>query len=82
MAKLQLSKEEKQFLADTCPYLEPTYLDFLEGYRYNPSEVEIQQENDRLNITISGYWYRTILWEVPLLCLVSELYYLLQQRNV
>ena len=81
LAKLQLSKEEKQFLADTCPYLEPTYLDFLEGYRYNPSEVEIRQENNRLNITICGYWYRTILWEVPLLCLVSELYYLLQHAQ-
>jgi nicotinate phosphoribosyltransferase len=81
MAKLQLSKEEKQFLAVTCPYLEPTYLDFLEGYRYKPSEVELQQENGRLNITISGYWYRTILWEVPLLSLVSELYYSLQQTQ-
>jgi nicotinate phosphoribosyltransferase len=68
-------------LAGTCPYLEPTYLDFLEGYRYNPAEVEIQQENGHINITISGYWYRTILWEVPLLSLVSELYYSLQHSQ-
>ncbi|HEY6975920.1 MAG TPA: nicotinate phosphoribosyltransferase, partial [Chitinophagaceae bacterium] len=81
MAGLQLSGAEKQFLAITCPYLEPTYLDFLEGYRYNPSEVEIQEENGHLNITISGYWYRTILWEVPLLCIVSELYYLLNHSQ-
>src|SRR5205814_4011444 len=72
------SRDEKQFLAVTCPYLEPTYLDFLEGYRYNPDEVEIQQENGHMDITISGYWYRTILWEVPLLSLISELYYSLQ----
>jgi len=81
MAGLQLSGAEKQFLAATCPYLEPTYLDFLEGYRYNPAEVEIRQEKGHLNITVSGYWYRAILWEVPLLCLVSELYYLLQHSQ-
>jgi nicotinate phosphoribosyltransferase len=81
MAALQLSNDEKQFLAVTCPYLEPTYLDFLEGYRYNPDEVQIQQEGDHITIAISGYWYRTILWEVPLLALVSEIYYSLQNSQ-
>ena len=39
----KLAKEEKQWLAVACPYLDPVYLDFLEGYRYDPSEVEIIQ---------------------------------------
>jgi nicotinate phosphoribosyltransferase len=78
MATLQLTREEKKFLAFTCPYLDPVYLDFLEGYRYDPSEVDIKVENGVLNIEMEGYWYRTILWEVPLLSLVSELYYRLQ----
>src|SRR5690349_12169979 len=43
MCELALTKEEKRFLATTCPYLPPTYLDFLEGYRYNANEVHIQQ---------------------------------------
>lgn len=75
MASLKLTKEEKDFLALTCPYLSPTYLDFLEGYTYNPAEVTIEQNGDDLNVSVEGYWYRTILWEVPLLCLISELYY-------
>jgi nicotinate phosphoribosyltransferase len=78
MATLQLTKEEKKFLLATCPYLEPVYLDFLEGYRYDPSEVNIKVENGVLSIDVEGYWYRAILWEVPLLSLVSELYYQLQ----
>lgn len=78
MATLQLTKEEKKFLAITCPYLDPVYLDFLEGYRYDPSEIDIKVENGVLSIEMEGYWYRTILWEVPLLSLVSELYYRLQ----
>ncbi|POY34998.1 nicotinate phosphoribosyltransferase [Solitalea longa] len=75
MAELQLSKEEKSFLKTNCPYLDPAYLDFLQGYRYDPSEVTIIQSTTNLEIHIEGYWYRTILWEVPLLSLVSELFY-------
>ena len=75
MSQLSLTKEEKQFLKKTCPYLDLPYIDFLEGYRYDPSEVQIKQEGTSLEVQVSGLWYRTILWEVPLLCLISELYY-------
>ncbi|TWF42598.1 nicotinate phosphoribosyltransferase [Chitinophaga polysaccharea] len=82
MARLQLTEEEKEFLQVTCPYLDPTYLDFLQGYRYNPSEVHIAQHGEDLEVHADGYWYRTILWEVPLMSLICELYYQLtgQQR--
>lgn len=82
MAGLQLTAEEKEFLRITCPYLDPTYLDFLQGYRYNPSEVHIAQHGEELEVHADGYWYRTILWEVPLMSLICELYYQLtgQQR--
>jgi nicotinate phosphoribosyltransferase len=75
MCRLRLTKEEKDFLAITCPYLDPTYLDFLQGYCYNPDEVQIEQSGGDVSIFIEGLWYRTILWEIPLLSLVSELYY-------
>lgn len=81
MATLHLSWEEKRWLRDTCPYLDPVYLDFLEGYRYDPSEVKISQTGDQVEVLVEGYWYRTILWEVPLLCLISENYYLQQQMS-
>lgn len=75
MAQLRLTKEEKIYLQKTCPYLELPYLDFLEGFRYDPSEVLIQQVGNDLQVSVEGYWYRTILWEVPLLALISELHY-------
>ena len=75
MGQLKLSKEEKNFLKTSCPYLNPAYIDFLEGYRYDPSEVHISQEGTELKVSVEGYWYRTILWEVPLLATISELYY-------
>lgn len=79
MVKLKLTKEEKTFLQVTCPYLDPVYLDFLEGYQYQPDEVKICQHEDQIEVEIEGFWYRTILWEVPILSLISELYYTLSK---
>lgn len=75
MRKLALSTEEKEFLRLKCPYFDPTYLDFLQGYRYDPKEVKINQHNGVLTVSIQGHWYRTIMWEVPILSLICELYY-------
>lgn len=75
MSSLKLSTEEKAFLQVNCPYLDPVYLDFLEGYRYQPNEVLIEQHGDQLEVAIEGFWYRTILWEVPIMSLICELYY-------
>ncbi len=75
MAGLELTNAEKKFLSESCPYLDPVYLDFLQGYRYDPSEVHIEQNGTDLKVSIEGFWYRAILWEVPLLSLISELYY-------
>ncbi|MCD2422388.1 nicotinate phosphoribosyltransferase [Niabella pedocola] len=75
MASLQLTREEHRYLALNCPYLNAAYLDLLAGYRYDPSEVHIVQEGEQLEVSVEGHWFRTILWEVPLLFLISELYY-------
>ncbi|WP_124640905.1 nicotinate phosphoribosyltransferase [Amniculibacterium aquaticum] len=82
MAKLKMTNEEKKFLQKTCPYLDLPYIDFLEGYRYDPTEVNISQHGSELSVEVEGLWYRTILWEVPLLSIISEIYYDLthQQR--
>lgn len=76
--RLSLSLYEKAFLLNKCPYLDRVYLDFLEGYRYDPSEVTISQSGKDLTVSIEGPWYRTIYWEVPLMAMISEEYYLSQ----
>lgn len=75
MASLALTKDEKNFFTTNCPYLSPAYLDFLQGYRYDPNEVKITQNGADVEVHVEGYWYRTILWEVPILCLISEIFY-------
>lgn len=75
MAQLKLSHEEKIFIEKRCYFFDPVFIDFLEGYRYNPDEVHIEQIGGELKVMVEGYWYRTVLWEVPLMALISELYF-------
>ena len=75
MATLKLQPDELQFLKETCYFLTPVYLDFLTHYRFDPENVAIEQANGNLKLHISGPWYKTILWEVPLLATISELYF-------
>jgi nicotinate phosphoribosyltransferase len=75
LSELSLKDDEKAFFEKVSYYLPPTYFDFLKGYRYNPDEVKISQNGGDLSLEIEGYWYRTILWEVPIMALISELYF-------
>lgn len=76
MSQLALSRDEANFLLQELPYLPPTYIDFLQGFRFNPEEIIIEQsEAGELSITAEGLLYRVTLWETPILALVSELYF-------
>lgn len=80
MASLKMTKTEKKYIVKRCYFFDPAFIDLLEGYQYNSDEVSITQEGSELHITIEGYWYRTVLWEVPLMALISELYFSMQGK--
>lgn len=75
MSKLYLTKDEEEFINKKLPYLPPIYIDFLKGFKFDPSEVEVSLIDNKLTIKASGLLYRITLWETPILALVSELYY-------
>ena len=77
MTKLSLSDVEAKWLATACPFLKPGYIEYLRNYRFDPSELSTitSDDNGDLKITIRGPWHRTILWEVPLMALISECYF-------
>ena len=76
MALLRLTEDEAAFLEKECPYLPPPFIDFIRGYRFNPSEVEVSQDAEgHLSISAEGLLYRVTFWETPILAIVSELYY-------
>lgn len=75
MSHLRLEPHEEEFLRSECYYLKPNYVDMLRGYRFDPTQVEISQEGGKLSVLIRGPWYLTVLWEVPLMATISELYF-------
>ena len=76
MSKLALTKDEASFLYRELPYLPPTDIDFVRGFRFDPEEVKVEQDAEgHLSIIAEGLLYRVTLWETPILALVSELYY-------
>jgi nicotinate phosphoribosyltransferase len=75
METVFLNSAEKRYLRSIY-FLSPFYIDFLGGYKFDSKEIEIFQDaSGNLDLTITGYWYRTILWEVPLMAIISELYF-------
>ena len=76
MSNLTCSDRQIRFFQDSCPFLGNEYFAYLKTYRFDPNEVKakVDTEGD-LSIDIAGTWDRTILWEVPLMALISELYF-------
>jgi nicotinate phosphoribosyltransferase len=81
MQTLQLSIEAETFLRKRCYYFDPVFIDLLKGFRFNPEEVTIKQTGGKLEVEIEGLWYRTVLWEVPLMAIISELYFKLTSQT-
>ena len=75
MAGLSLTAGEEAFIRKQMPYLPPIYIDFLKGFRFDPSELDIRLEDSKLKVRASGLLYRVTLWETPILATVSELWY-------
>ncbi len=75
MAGLALTGDEENFVRKQMPYLPPIYIDFLKGFRFDPSEVDVRMEGRKLHIRATGLLYRVTLWETPILATVSELFF-------
>ncbi|KAG5495057.1 hypothetical protein JKF63_02110 [Porcisia hertigi] len=85
MANVRLTDEEYAYL-ETLPHLKKDYLEYLREYRYKPEQVHIRavppalackknefgEDGSDLEVTVEGPWVETILWEIPLLAIISE----------
>jgi len=76
MSKLKLTDEEYNWMKKNLSYLPVSYRQYLSAYRFNPSQIHMNLEkNGELNISIKGKWRDTILWEVPLMAIISQVYF-------
>ena len=79
MAGVVVTDEEITYMRDTCVFLPLWYFTFLRGYRFNPREVSVSQDEEgHLEITVRGKWFSTIMWEMPILSAISELMHALR----
>jgi len=74
MENLKLTEKEENFLR-SIRFMTSDYIDFLKNFRFDSNRVKAIDHDGNLEITISGLWLDTILYEVPLLAIVSELYF-------
>jgi len=72
MQHLTLQGDEYQWLSG-LPFFKADYLDWLRDFRYNPEQVTVTNNNGRLHIRLAGPWREVIMWEVPLLAVISEI---------
>lgn len=85
-ASIRLSDTEATWLRTRCPFFKPAYIAFLAAFRFDPAaqvRVEFVPESTdsagvewgAFEIAIKGKWAETILWEVPLMAIISEAYF-------
>jgi nicotinate phosphoribosyltransferase len=81
-----LTSEEGAWLAKTCTYLPDTHLRYLKGFKFKPKEhirLSFKAVHDTggdddigdIDLHTEGLWVETILYEIPLLALISETYF-------
>lgn len=74
MESVTITDQEIEFMTEQLVWLPLWYFSFLRGYRFNPKEVNISQDEEgHLSILIRGKWFSTIMWEMPILSCISEL---------
>lgn len=75
LCSLRFTEEEISYLR-TLHYLKSDYIDFLEMFQLKKRFVEVKKVSlTEIDIVIRGPWVHTILFEVPVLAIVNEVYF-------
>ncbi|KAI7860599.1 nicotinate phosphoribosyltransferase [Circinella umbellata] len=83
MSQLELSTKEYEYIR-SFDYFDQSYADYLLKFRYRPEEqvkYTFDPETREFELEITGLWHETILYEVPLLALISEAYFKFVDRD-
>lgn len=78
LESLVISDEEVAFMRRRCSYIPDWFYSFLKGFRYDRRLVKAWQDGEgHLSVEFEGCWSNTILLEVKVLAIISELYYIM-----
>lgn len=74
LCTLRFTDSELDYLSDIY-YLKSDFIQFLKLFQMNEDYVTVNEDDKgQLGIKISGPWLQTILFEVPILAIVEEVY--------
>jgi len=72
---LQFTEDELNYLS-SIRFFKPDFIDFLRLYKPNRKHINISAgKNNVPEITVKGSWYLTVMFEVPVLAIVNEVYF-------
>lgn len=73
LCRLRFQEDELAYLV-SFRFFKPDFIEYLRLFKLNKSYIQTSVEEGRLKINIEGPWLTTILYEIPVLAIVSELY--------
>ncbi len=74
LCTLRFNDDELNYLR-SLRYVKSDFVDFLALFHFNRAHIDIRAQGDDLSISIKGPWLHTILFEVPVLAIVNEVYF-------
>ena len=78
LESIAITDEEIDFMKRKCYYIPEWFYNYLKGYRFHREWVKVWQDDEgHLHVDIEGSWSDTILLEVKILAIISELYYIM-----
>ena len=83
LCTLHFSEDELEYLRN-LRFIKSDFVDFLGLFRLNEKYVTVQAAaagNGEIEIIVKGPWLHTILFEIPLLAIVNEIYFRNTQRD-
>lgn len=82
LENVTVTDEEIGFMRKKCSYIPDWFYSYLKGFRYDSRCVHISQDAEgHLKVELEGSWSHTILFEVKILAIISELYYIMTGKD-
>ncbi len=80
LSELYLTEREFEWCVKNIYYIPQCYFEWLRGFRFDPSKIIVSlDKDDNLQIEITDLIYKATLYEIPILSIVSELFYRLNK---
>lgn len=77
LCTLYFTDDELAYLG-RLPFLKSDFIDFLSLFRLNPKYISLSPSTKypgELDLSIKGPWLHTILFEIPILAIINEIYF-------